>query len=86
MSFLPLPFFPTGLKGMNFDHDFSYSFPLFSSLLKKSENKNENELAKIVIKIHAFQTSPSFLPVNLIDHKVPPFVRQCHYTREFIID
>ena len=41
-------------KGMTFDHDFAYSFPLFSSLLKKREEEKENELAKIVIKGHAF--------------------------------
>jgi hypothetical protein len=34
---------------MNFDHDFGYSFPLSSSLLKKREEEKENELAKIVI-------------------------------------
>ena len=33
----------TNLKGMTFDQDFGYSF-------------KENELAKIVIKSHAFQT------------------------------
>ena len=30
-------------KGMTFDHDFGYSFPLFSSLLKKGEEEKENE-------------------------------------------
>ena len=39
---------------MTFDHDFGYSIPLFSSLLKKSEEEKENEIAKIVIKSHAF--------------------------------
>ena len=39
---------------MAFDHDFGYSFPLFSSLLEKREEEQENELAKIVIKGHAF--------------------------------
>ena len=34
---------------MTFDH-FVYSFPLFSSLLKKGEEEKENELAKMVIK------------------------------------
>ena len=48
----------TGLKGMNFDHDFGYSFPLFSSLQKKREEKKENELEKIMIKTYAFQTDP----------------------------
>ena len=46
----------TGLKGMNFDHDIGYSFPLFSSLLQKREEKKENELEKIMIKTYAFQT------------------------------
>ena len=40
-------------KGITFDHDFGYSIPLFSSLLKKREEEKENELAKIVIKSHA---------------------------------
>ena len=39
---------------MNFDHDFGYSFLTFSYLLKKREEEKENELAKIVIKVHAF--------------------------------
>ena len=39
---------------MIFDHYFGYSFPLFSSLLKKRREEKENELAKIVIKSHAF--------------------------------
>ena len=38
---------------MTFDHDFGYSFPLFSSLFKKGEEEKENEVAKIVIKSHA---------------------------------
>ena len=37
-------------KGMTFDHDFDYSFSLSSSLLKKSVEEKENELAIIVIK------------------------------------
>ena len=45
----------TKMKGMSFDHDFVYSFSLFSSLLKKREEEKENELAKNVIKSHAFQ-------------------------------
>ena len=40
---------------MTFDHDFGYSFPLFSSLLKKGEKKRRKN-KKIVIKTHAFQT------------------------------
>ena len=47
--------FPTKLKGMTFDYDFECSFPLFSSLLKKREEEKYNQLAKIVIKSHAFQ-------------------------------
>ena len=27
-------------KGMTFEHDFAYSFPLFSSLLKKEGGRN----------------------------------------------
>ena len=48
-----------GLKGMNFDHDIGYSFPLFLFPPEKErEEEKENELAKIVIKkTHAFQTS-----------------------------
>ena len=38
-------------KGMTFDHDFGYSFPLLSSLIKKEK---ENEVAKIMVKRHAF--------------------------------
>ena len=39
---------------MTFDLDFhGYSFPLFSSPLKKEEREKENEVAKIVIKSHA---------------------------------
>ena len=44
-----------GLKGMNFEHDFGYCFPLFSSLLKQREEGKANEVAKIVIKSHTFQ-------------------------------
>ena len=51
-------------KGMPFDHDFGYSFPLFSSHLKKREEEKEKELAKIVIKTHAFQTGPQ--PFSII--------------------
>ena len=39
---------------MNFEHDFGYSFPVFISLLIKREEEKENELAKIVVKCHAF--------------------------------
>ena len=34
-------------KGMSFDHDFGYSFALFSSLVKK-RGKKENEVAEII--------------------------------------
>ena len=47
-----------GLKGMNFDHDFDYSFPLFSSLLKNRKEEMKNEVVIMVIKSHAFQTDP----------------------------
>ena len=58
---------------MTFDHDFGYSFPLFSSLLlervtyplflgahssKKGEEEKENKLAIFVIKGHAFLLNP----------------------------
>ena len=36
-------------KDITFDHDFGYSFPLFSSLLIKEGRKKNNEEAKIVI-------------------------------------
>ena len=41
-------------KGLTFDHDFGYPFPLFSSLLKNREEEKENKVAKIVIKSHVF--------------------------------
>ena len=41
-------------KGMTFDHDFGYSFSIFSSLLKKEGREKEDEVTKIVIKSHAF--------------------------------
>ena len=34
---------PIEQKGINFDHDFGYSFHLLSSLLKKREEEKENE-------------------------------------------
>ena len=49
-------FSKTNLNGMAFDHDFAYSYPLFSSLLKKREKEKEDELAKILIKGHVFQS------------------------------
>ena len=43
------------LKGMTFDHDFGFSFPNFSSLLKKRGKRfKENEVTKIVIKFMHF--------------------------------
>jgi hypothetical protein len=39
---------------MTFDHDFGFSFPLFSSLLKKEGRRKGEWLAKILIKGHAF--------------------------------
>ena len=48
---------------MNFDHDFGYSFHLFSSPLKKEEEEKDYE-AKIVIKNHAFQTGPEKHPFD----------------------
>ena len=50
----------TKLKGMNFAHNFGNYFPLFSSLLKKREEEKKNELAKSMIKSHAFQPSPNY--------------------------
>ena len=48
-------------KGMTYVYDFSNSFPLFSFLLiKKKEEEKENELAKIVIKGHAFLLNPFY--------------------------
>jgi hypothetical protein len=41
-------------KGITFPQDFGYSFPFFSSLLIKEGREKENEVAKIVIKRHAF--------------------------------
>ena len=45
-----------GKKDLNFNHDFCYTFPLFFSLLKKEKKGKGNQLAKIVIKMHTFQT------------------------------
>ena len=41
-------------KGMTFENDFCYSFPLFSSLLTNEGRWNRECIAKIVIKRHAF--------------------------------
>ena len=45
-------------KGMTFDHDFGYSFPLFASLLKKEVRRKAELIANIVIKSHAFLLDP----------------------------
>ena len=45
----------TKLKGMTFDHDFGYSFLFSLPSLKKVGIEKENELAKILIKSHAYQ-------------------------------
>ena len=42
------------LKGKTFDHDFGYSFSLFSPLLKKKGRRKVEGKAKFVIKSHAF--------------------------------
>jgi hypothetical protein len=39
---------------MAFDHDFGYSFPLFSSLLKKKEEEKKNKLEKSSSKVMPF--------------------------------
>ena len=39
---------------MTFDHNFAYSFPLFSSLLNKEGRRKGECIVKIVIKSHAF--------------------------------
>ena len=51
---VPIKYAVMEQKGMTFDHDFSYYILLFSSLLKKEGREKENEVAKIVIKSHAF--------------------------------
>jgi hypothetical protein len=43
---------------MTFDHDFGYSLPLFSSLLKKEGRRKGEGIAKIMIKSHAFLLNP----------------------------
>ena len=54
---------PIEQKGMTFDHDFSYSFPLWSSLIKKGR-RNREWIAKIVIKSHAFLLLHLFLDLK----------------------
>ena len=41
-------------KGMTFDHNFGFYFPLFSSLLKKEGRRKGELIAKIVIKVMPF--------------------------------
>ena len=41
-------------KGITFDHDFGYSFPTFSSLLKIEGRRKGLWIAKVVIKSHTF--------------------------------
>ena len=42
-------------KGTTYNYDFGYSFPLFSSLLKKKEGRKKGEwIAKIMILSHVF--------------------------------
>ena len=50
---------------MTVDHDLSYYFSLFPSLLKKSEEEKETELEKTVIKIHAFLLDPKYIYYNI---------------------
>ena len=50
---------------MTFDHDFGYSF-LFPPK-KKGGEEEENELAKIVIKGHAFLLNNFYLKWELIE-------------------
>ena len=38
--------YSTKLKGMTLDHDFGYSFPLLSSLLKKDGRRNGEWISK----------------------------------------
>ena len=57
-------------KGITFDHDFDYSFPLFSSLLNGDK---ENELAKVVIKGYAFLLDHHMLVDNSSTFKKKPF-------------
>ena len=41
-------------KGMTFDYDFGYYFPLFSSLLKKRGKKEKERISKNHDQSHAF--------------------------------
>ena len=56
---------------MTFDHEFGYSFPHFYSLLKKRDEEKENELARIVIKGHAF----------LLDRYMKVKVSKCYHSK-----
>ena len=58
------------LEGMTFDHDFGYSFPLFSCLLKKERYRKGEWIAKIGIKSHAFLLDHlkfTYIPQNELD-------------------
>ena len=72
----------TKLKGMTFNHNFGYSFPLFSSLLKKWEEEKKNELAKIVIMFF----SPVTLKYINVNHYIIMLLILFHcYIRQRII-
>ena len=59
-------------KGMTFDHDFGYFFPFSLPPYKKRKREKVNELAKIMIKGHAF----------LLDHWI--YTLQYHLKVVFI--
>ena len=52
-------------KGMTFDHDFGYSFPLFQSLLEKQGRRKGECILKIVIKNHAFLLDLIIFPYTI---------------------
>ena len=66
----------TKLKGMTFDHNFGYSFTLFSFLLKKEGRRKGEWIAKILIKSHAFQ--PGFWETDRAE-------RHCFFTTTLVI-
>ena len=55
--------FPIEQKGMTFEKNFGYSFPLWSSLIKMGK-RNGEWIAKIVIKSHAFLLDHLFLDLK----------------------
>ena len=57
-------------KGMTFGHDFDYSFPLFTYLLKKGGREKENEVAKVEIKSHAFLLDPFLAEMQLMRESI----------------